>query len=124
MTAVWVFGITSGTHTSCEWLDVQPRGNRLNLESVDMFWVEDGTISQVLIDYWVTRAKGGWGLLIVEFTAVDPLGKVGPCHPGIWSDGKNPGVLRHWGRPCSAAGDSRYRGGHYDWSCNLAMNRW
>jgi 2,4-dienoyl-CoA reductase-like NADH-dependent reductase (Old Yellow Enzyme family)/thioredoxin reductase len=47
---------------------------------------EDGTVSQGLIDYWVTRAKGGWGLLILEFTAIDPLGKVGPCHPCIWSD--------------------------------------
>ena len=47
---------------------------------------EDGTVSQPLIDYWVARAKGGWGLLIVEFTAIDPLGKVGPCHPCIWSN--------------------------------------
>jgi len=47
---------------------------------------EDGTVSQAFIDYWVARAKGGWGLLIVEFTAIDPLGKVGPCHPCLWSD--------------------------------------
>jgi 2,4-dienoyl-CoA reductase-like NADH-dependent reductase (Old Yellow Enzyme family)/thioredoxin reductase len=47
---------------------------------------EDGTMSQALIDYWVTRAKGGWGLMIIEFTAIDPLGKVGPCHPCIWND--------------------------------------
>ena len=24
---------------------------------------EDATVSQPLIDYWVARAKGGWGLL-------------------------------------------------------------
>lgn len=47
---------------------------------------KDGTVSQALIDYWVARAKGGWGLLIVEFTAIDPLGKVGACHPCLWSD--------------------------------------
>ena len=47
---------------------------------------KDGTVSQALIDYWVARAKGGWGLLIVEFTAIDPLGKVGLCHPCLWSD--------------------------------------
>ena len=47
---------------------------------------EDGTVSQGLIDYWVARAKGGWGLLILEFTAIDPVGKVGPCHPCLWSD--------------------------------------
>jgi 2,4-dienoyl-CoA reductase-like NADH-dependent reductase (Old Yellow Enzyme family)/thioredoxin reductase len=47
---------------------------------------KDGTVSQALIDYWVARAKGGWGLLIVEFTAIDPLGRVGPRHPCLWSD--------------------------------------
>jgi 2,4-dienoyl-CoA reductase-like NADH-dependent reductase (Old Yellow Enzyme family)/thioredoxin reductase len=47
---------------------------------------EDGTVSQALIDYWVARARGGWGLLIVEFTSIDPLGKVGPCHPFLWGD--------------------------------------
>jgi 2,4-dienoyl-CoA reductase-like NADH-dependent reductase (Old Yellow Enzyme family)/thioredoxin reductase len=55
---------------------------------------EDATVSQALINYWVARAKGGWGLLIVEFTAIDPLGKVGPCHPGIWSDTFIPGLKR------------------------------
>jgi 2,4-dienoyl-CoA reductase-like NADH-dependent reductase (Old Yellow Enzyme family)/thioredoxin reductase len=47
---------------------------------------EDGTVTQELIDYWVTRAKGGWGLLIMEFTAVDPLGKWIPCALGLWDD--------------------------------------
>lgn len=55
---------------------------------------EDGTVSRALIDYWVARAKGGWGLLILEFTAVDPLGKVGPCHPCIWSDMFIPGLRK------------------------------
>lgn len=53
---------------------------------------EDCTVSSALIDYWVARAKGGWGLLIVEFSSVDPLGKVGPCHPGIWDDSFVPGL--------------------------------
>ena len=55
---------------------------------------EDGTVSQGMIDYWVTRAKGGWGLLMVEFTAIDPIGKVGPCHPCIWSDDFIPGLKK------------------------------
>jgi 2,4-dienoyl-CoA reductase-like NADH-dependent reductase (Old Yellow Enzyme family)/thioredoxin reductase len=46
----------------------------------------DGTVSQALIDYWVARARGGWGLLTVEFTAIDPLGRVGARHPCLWSD--------------------------------------
>jgi 2,4-dienoyl-CoA reductase-like NADH-dependent reductase (Old Yellow Enzyme family) len=47
---------------------------------------QDGTVTQELIDYWVARAKGGWGLLITEFTAVDPLGKWIPCALGLWDD--------------------------------------
>ncbi len=53
---------------------------------------EDCTVSRALVDYWVARARGGWGVLIVEFSAVDPLGKVGPCHPGIWDDSFVPGL--------------------------------
>jgi 2,4-dienoyl-CoA reductase-like NADH-dependent reductase (Old Yellow Enzyme family)/thioredoxin reductase len=55
---------------------------------------EDGMVSQGMIDYWVARAKGGWGLLIVEFTAIDPIGKVGPCHPCLWSDDFIPSLKR------------------------------
>lgn len=46
----------------------------------------DGTVSQQLIDYWVARARGGYGLLEVEVTAIDPLGKAIPLQPGIWDD--------------------------------------
>jgi 2,4-dienoyl-CoA reductase-like NADH-dependent reductase (Old Yellow Enzyme family)/thioredoxin reductase len=47
----------------------------------------DGTVSERLIDYWTARAAGGWGLLIVEVTAIDPLGKAGPIQLGLWDDG-------------------------------------
>jgi 2,4-dienoyl-CoA reductase-like NADH-dependent reductase (Old Yellow Enzyme family)/thioredoxin reductase len=46
----------------------------------------DGTVSQQLIDYYVARAKGGFGLIIVEVTAVDPLGKAIICEGGLWED--------------------------------------
>lgn len=46
----------------------------------------DGTINQEFIDYWITRAKGGWGLLTIEVTAIDPLGKAIPHEPGLWDD--------------------------------------
>ena len=55
---------------------------------------EDGMVTQSLIDYWTARAKGGWGLLIVEFTAIDPGGRVGPCHPVIWDDKYIPGLAQ------------------------------
>ncbi|MBP8988997.1 MAG: FAD-dependent oxidoreductase [Clostridia bacterium] len=51
----------------------------------------DGSVSQQLIDYWVARAKGGYGLLIVEVSAIDPLGKAIPWQPGIWDDCFIPG---------------------------------
>jgi len=53
---------------------------------------EDGTVGPRLIAYWTARAKGGFGLLMVEFTAMDLLGRVGLCHPGIWSDSHIPGM--------------------------------
>jgi 2,4-dienoyl-CoA reductase-like NADH-dependent reductase (Old Yellow Enzyme family)/thioredoxin reductase len=55
---------------------------------------EDGKVTQALIDYWIARAKGGWGLLIVEFTAIDPAGKPWPFSPGIWADELVPGLGR------------------------------
>lgn len=46
----------------------------------------DGTVTQQLIDYYVARAKGGFGLIIVEVTAVDPLGKAIIYEAGLWED--------------------------------------
>ncbi len=51
-----------------------------------------GFIGQAAIDYWTPRAKGGWGLLMFEFTTVDPLGSSGPHHCGIWNDDFIPGL--------------------------------
>ncbi len=48
----------------------------------------DGTVSQQLIDYYVARAKGGFGLIIVECTAVDPVGKAIIWQGGLWNDGQ------------------------------------
>ncbi len=46
----------------------------------------DGTVSERNIEYWKTRARGGWGLIIVEVTAIDPLGKAIPYQLGLWDD--------------------------------------
>lgn len=46
----------------------------------------DGSLSQASIDYYVERAKGGFGLVTIEVTAVDPLGKAIPNEPGLWCD--------------------------------------
>ena len=46
----------------------------------------DGTLSQQSIDYYTARAKGGYGLIITEVTAVKPNGKAILREPGIWDD--------------------------------------
>lgn len=46
----------------------------------------DGTVSQRLIDYLTARARGGFGLIIVEVSAIDPLGKAISNEVGIWDD--------------------------------------
>jgi predicted SnoaL-like aldol condensation-catalyzing enzyme len=43
---VWIYCTTSGTHTGGEWLGVQPTGNRLNFDVVDMFRIQDGLIAE------------------------------------------------------------------------------
>jgi predicted SnoaL-like aldol condensation-catalyzing enzyme len=43
---VWMYSITSGTHTGGEWLEVLPTGNRLNFDVVDMFRIQDGLIAE------------------------------------------------------------------------------
>lgn len=46
----------------------------------------NGQVSQRTIDYYTARAKGGYGLIITEFTCVDPVGMALPGQLGIWDD--------------------------------------
>ena len=50
------------------------------------FSAPDGTVTDRLIEYHEARARGGFGLIIVEVTAIDPLGKGSPIQLGIWDD--------------------------------------
>lgn len=43
---VWVYSTVTGTHTGGPWLDVQPTGNRLCFDVVDMFRIEAGKIAE------------------------------------------------------------------------------
>ncbi len=47
---------------------------------------KDGHITRQSVDYYVERAKGGFGLIIVEVTGVDKQGICTPNQPGLWSD--------------------------------------
>jgi len=54
----------------------------------------DGQVCERVIEYYQARAKGGFGLIIVEGTIVDPLGKGGPRQLCIWDDTFIPGFRR------------------------------
>jgi len=58
------------------------------------FSAPDGTVTDRLIEYHEARARGGFGLIIVEVTAIDPLGKGTPIELGIWDDKFMPGLRR------------------------------
>ena len=47
---------------------------------------EDSSVSQRLINYHAENAKGGFGLITIEVTAVAPGGKAIIREPGLWSD--------------------------------------
>ncbi|MDR1900046.1 MAG: NAD(P)/FAD-dependent oxidoreductase [Treponema sp.] len=55
---------------------------------------KDGSVSQRFIDYYAERARGGFGLITIEVTAVDPLGKAIMNEPGLWSDEQIEGYKR------------------------------
>ena len=46
----------------------------------------DGKVGEELIEYYVARARGGFGLIITEFVCVDPVGKAMPGQLMIHSD--------------------------------------
>ncbi len=52
---------------------------------VSVFCDTDGMATERFIAYHETKAKGGWGLIIVEDYAVDPLGR-GFWTAGLWKD--------------------------------------
>jgi len=52
---------------------------------VTVYCDNDGMATERFIAYHETKAKGGWGMIIVEDYAVDPLGR-GFWTPGLWKD--------------------------------------
>jgi len=43
---VFMYCTTSGTHTGGEWLGIQPTGNKLKFDVVDMFRIQDGLVAE------------------------------------------------------------------------------
>ena len=54
----------------------------------------DGSVSDAMVEYYRQRAEGGFGLIVTEVMAVDPLGKANPNEPGLWDDSLIPGLKR------------------------------
>ncbi len=52
---------------------------------VTVYCDEDGMATERFIAYHEAKAKGGWGMIIVEDYAVDPAGR-GFWTPGLWKD--------------------------------------
>lgn len=65
---------------------VQIRNRLLVPPMVTNYCHADNTVSERLIAYHVARARGGFGLIIVEDFAVHPWGKGFPAIPGLWED--------------------------------------
>lgn len=55
---------------------------------------DDGKVTEGHINWYETRARGGVGLIIVEFTYVAFGGRAGPVLLGIWHDDFIPGLRR------------------------------
>lgn len=61
--------------------------NRLLQSALGTDFAEaDGTVSPRMIEYYATRARGGFGLIVVEITAVGPAGKAIARQLGAWDD--------------------------------------
>lgn len=54
----------------------------------------DSTVSEQLIAYHTENAKGGFGLITIEVTAVAPTGKAIINEPGLWCDEQIEGYRR------------------------------
>src|SRR5664280_2069709 len=52
---------------------------------VSVYCDTDGMATERFIAYHETKAKGGWGMIIIEDYAVDPLGR-GFWTAGLWKD--------------------------------------
>ncbi|PAU70217.1 oxidoreductase [Bifidobacterium italicum] len=64
--------------------------NRIWLPPMCMYSVTacDGRPADFHYQHYVSRALGGFGLIIVEATAVTPEGRISPCDLGLWEDGQ------------------------------------
>lgn len=58
------------------------------------FGTYEGMVTDEMIAYYKRRAEGGFGLIIIEVTAVDRKGKAILNEVGLWDDSQIPGFTR------------------------------
>ncbi len=70
--------------------------NRLTTAPMDTSYADEvtGEVTERYAKYYAERAKGGFGLIITEYNAVEQKGKGSPGEVGIWSDSLIPGHRR------------------------------
>ena len=67
--------------------------NRLIVPAMDSGMARsDGSVDELAVDYYAARAKGGYGMIIVEIAAVDRRGVGMPCQIDISRDENIPGL--------------------------------
>lgn len=62
--------------------------NRIWLPPMDTYsvYAQDGKPTPFHYQHYVSRAIGGFGMVIIESTAVSPEGRISPCDVGLWND--------------------------------------
>lgn len=85
--------LSNGRHAKIQLAEpLQLRGvtlrNRTVLPPMCMYSVTamDGRPTNFHYQHYVSRALGGFGMIIVEATAVSPEGRISPCDLGLWED--------------------------------------
>lgn len=69
--------------------------NRLIMPAMDSgLFDANGLVVQQTLDYYGARAAGGFGLIIIEISAVERRGVGMPCEPNVWSDECIPGMTK------------------------------
>jgi 2,4-dienoyl-CoA reductase-like NADH-dependent reductase (Old Yellow Enzyme family)/NADPH-dependent 2,4-dienoyl-CoA reductase/sulfur reductase-like enzyme len=69
--------------------------NRLAVPAMDSHMAEpDGSIGEYAVDYYAARARGGFGLIIVEIAAVQKCGIGMPHEINVYEDSAIPGLTK------------------------------
>ena len=68
--------------------------NRIFVSPMCQYSAADGMLNDWHLVHLGSRAVGGAGLVVMEATAVDPVGRISPGDLGLWDDAQIPGLER------------------------------